>query len=182
MKSAFPPPLALFVALLVVLGPACASRGSEPTRDPDDAATSAGAGGQSADGCALGSQCTLPCGGLRNHFCGRKCENSPGQQAGLNCGRACVGEPDEIRGSNCTPPQPDGGIYGRCRKAGEEIEAKVLGAYCCDGLKRITQDRPSAGGCVEGDAPPSLLVCADCGDASCASYENVCNCPEDCAQ
>ena len=148
--------------------------------DSDAGGSSGGVGGSSTGACPLGTDCIAPCGDLPNYFCGRACDNSPGERSGVNCGRACVGQPDEITGGNCTPPQPDGGAYGRCLEAGEELDAKVIGATCCDGLKRLQRQTNTASGCVDDGGPPSLFICAACGDGSCATYENSCNCPQDC--
>lgn len=82
-----------------------------------------------------------------------------------------------------------GGIYGDCRKAGEQYEGKVICAQCCPGLTRgailVHGDRvpPSADQLPEGcddEAPPSLGVCIQCGDGLCGPGENFCNCPDDC--
>lgn len=73
-----------------------------------------------------------------------------------------------------------GGIYGACIGEGEMFEAKVLCAFCCDGLSQISLDETSSDGCVS-NAPPSMLLCAACGDGACGTGENECNCPEDCS-
>ena len=93
--------------------------------------------------------------------------------------RICTGDAGERPGVNCVPPQPDGGIYGRCRLEGELIEAKVVGGYCCEGLKKVTHEVLDAGGCQQ--IGPEILWCARCGDGECHGVENRCNCPEDCA-
>jgi len=91
----------------------------------------------------------------------------------------CCGRAGERPGVDCAPPQPNGGIYGACRAEGEEYEAKVLGAGCCPGLKRI--EMPSAPSCTRS-APPSMLMCANCGNGACGPGEDHCNCPEDCTK
>jgi hypothetical protein len=63
-----------------------------------------------------------------------------------------------------------GGVYGRCLGEGEELEAKVIGAGWCEGLERIGYEHPSPEGCVS-DEPPSLFVCAACGDGACGVSE-----------
>ncbi len=82
-----------------------------------------------------------------------------------------------------------GGIYGDCRKAGEEIEGKVICAECCPGLSRqgiyALEDKwpPAVDHLPEGcdlDAPVSLGICILCGDGVCGAGENFCNCPQDC--
>jgi len=99
----------------------------------------------------------------------------------------CLGCPGERPGVNCYPPQPDGGIYGRCRLDGEDIEGKVIGAYCCNhdadsGMlgHTVASRAPADGGECILTAPPSVLICSRCGDGICSSWENVCNCPRDC--
>ena len=142
--------------------------------------SAAGADDGSAEaGPSLGSDCVGERGELANYFCGQKCSGVAGQKPGVNCGRACIGQTDEIRGGNCTPPMPFGGAYGRCLQEGEELEAKVIGALCCEGLERIGLEHPTANGCAS-DEPPSLFVCAACGDGTCGRSENSCNCEADC--
>jgi len=73
-----------------------------------------------------------------------------------------------------------GGIYGDCRKEGEQLEAKVICSHCCEGLTRVSiVEKDDAGACVSS-APPSLFVCIGCGDGVCGAGENACNCPSDC--
>lgn len=150
-----------------------------PAADAGTAAAGGEGSGGSPDSKALGTDCVGTRGPLENYFCGQACTGATGQRSGVNCGRACVGEPDEVQGANCTPPMVYGGAYGRCLEDGEKLEAKVIGAVCCDGLQRVTLEQPSAEGCVS-DAPPSLFICTACGDAKCAAWENACNCPSDC--
>jgi len=107
-------------------------------------------------------------------------EDSKGGDSSGKMGRPCTGQAGEQPGVNCIPPQPDGGIYGQCRLEGEEIEGKVVGAYCCEGLKKIPHEILGDGGCKQ-TAPDSVLWCARCGDGECNGIENRCNCPGDCA-
>lgn len=71
-------------------------------------------------------------------------------------------------------------IYGGCTTEGEQFEAKVEGASCCEGLKQVQSFESLApdGQCIYG--LPSLLTCTKCGDGICGSKEHFCNCPEDC--
>lgn len=82
-----------------------------------------------------------------------------------------------------------GGLYGACRAAGEQYEAKVICARCCEGLEHrgILEPGNRVGPDVDGlpdgcdaPAPPSLRVCIRCGDGTCGPGENFCNCPADC--
>lgn len=99
----------------------------------------------------------------------------------------CIGCPGERPGANCLLPQPDGGIYGRCRQDGELISGKVLAAYCCNhadagsyiGHIITSKMATDAGACIQ-NAPDDILICAVCGDGVCATWENHCNCPADC--
>jgi hypothetical protein len=93
--------------------------------------------------------------------------------------RTCMGLPEDVPGVTCYPPQPDGGIYGRCREYGEEIEGKVIGAYCCEGLTRISRQVLADTGC-DNVGPVSLGVCSYCGNDVCDDVENLCNCEGDC--
>jgi hypothetical protein len=116
----------------------------------------------------------------------RYCMGLPDDLPGDNCVphpvRTCMGLPDDKPGLNCYPPQPDGGIYGRCRQYGEDIEGKVVGAYCCEGLTKISQTFLTDAGCMPAEnVPISVLICAPCGDGLCDPLENACNCPRDCA-
>jgi len=112
-----------------------------------------------------------------------RCDNRP-ETGGV---RTCIGCPGEMPGVNCYPPQQDGGIYGRCRLDGEDIEGKVIGAYCCNhdadsgAIGHIINSLvPSDGGECTPVAPPSVLICSRCGDGTCSSWENRCNCAVDC--
>ncbi len=80
-----------------------------------------------------------------------------------------------------------GGIYGECIPDGEQLEGKVICAFCCSGeaarepmveTTEVFDGYPE--GCGPGDAPPSILVCVTCGDGTCGEGENRCVCPEDC--
>jgi hypothetical protein len=82
-----------------------------------------------------------------------------------------------------------GGIYGECIEQGEMLEAKVLCAFCCEGLEFLEPMEESIEDCgdhyPEGCCPsatPSLFYCAACGDGDCAAGENHCNCPQDCGE
>ena len=88
-----------------------------------------------------------------------------------------------------------GGIYGACVGEGEEYEAKVLCAKCCEGLKRVGLDLvvgdaipPEEDGLPEGcdrdpaAPPPSIGICLPSGNGVCDEGEAKCNCPEDCSE
>lgn len=104
----------------------------------------------------------------------------------------CCGEG---KGLECCPPGslPDpgsgktatcfqyGGVVGACTAEGDVLEAKDICALCCGTLVRIESSAPSSDGAsCEETAPPSVLVCAACGDGVCGLGENECNCPSDC--
>ncbi|MGA7306974.1 MAG: hypothetical protein WBW88_19045, partial [Rhodothermales bacterium] len=63
---------------------------------------------------------------------------------------------------------------------GELIEGKVLGAACCEGLSAIENSSLNENDECVPLGPPSVQVCAACGDGKCQSGENKCNCPADC--
>lgn len=76
-----------------------------------------------------------------------------------------------------------GGIYGACRREGEEYEGKITCAHCCAGLTAVSaSDIVSSDGGRElcSDPPPSVLRCVYCGDGTCGIGESRCNCPQDC--
>jgi len=111
------------------------------------------------------------------------CMNRPPPPPALEC----IGCPGERPGANCMLPQPDGGIYGRCREEGELIHGKVVGAYCCNrgdaGGKGwiISSEIVSDAGTCTPTASPDILICSVCGDGICAEWENRCNCARDCS-
>ena len=62
-------------------------------------------------------------------------------------------------------------------------------AHCCKALTNANQefvpsdsyegnDLPD--GCGVAAIPPDIMVCIACGDGTCGTAENFCNCPEDC--
>ncbi|MCW5833941.1 MAG: hypothetical protein KIS78_16190 [Labilithrix sp.] len=88
--------------------------------------------------------------------------------------------PDPATGRSATC-FPYGGARGRCVAAGGTLEAKDICSICCPGLARLATEAPTgdAGAC-EDQAPPSVFLCAACGDGTCGAGENACNCPADC--
>lgn len=105
---------------------------------------------------------------------------------GTDC---CDGFPKSPSGSNMCFAY--GGVYGDCRRAGEELEGKVICAGCCEGLERVDivvpgdmippgEDGLAAGCDLLANVPPSLHVCIRRGDGVCGEGENFCNSPEDC--
>jgi len=80
----------------------------------------------------------------------------------------------------------------KCAKAGELCSYPSLGPNaptpreCCEGLVKIytglryepDNEYADENGCIylEGSA----YICSDCGNGICESWENRCNCPEDC--
>lgn len=74
-----------------------------------------------------------------------------------------------------------------CIGAGEVIQSpsglgELLGK-CCGGLTEIIDFPVPIKGefnCDEIFPLGSDLLCSDCGNAICESWENKCNCPEDC--
>ena len=67
-----------------------------------------------------------------------------------------------------------------CRSEGQSFEGKSLGEACCAGLTPVDSTYPSPQGTCMRSAPPSVMVCARCGDGVCGTGENWCNCPADC--
>jgi hypothetical protein len=93
-------------------------------------------------------------------------------------GRPCAGAAGEVQGVNCVPAALS--RRPACRGEGQDVEGKEPGAGCCEGLAAIAESRPEEGECRS--APPSVKVCARCGDGVCGKGENRCNCAEDCAR
>lgn len=141
------------------------------------------------------------CGERRISPGGRPCctpGGTMGEVPGTTCDSCvaptCRGCPEDRPGVTCIPAQNDGGVYGRCVADGEEIEGKVIGAYCCNRAgtssrgttipaqvpAAVGNPGADARGCVQR-APVSVQICARCGDSVCAPWENSCNCPADCA-
>jgi hypothetical protein len=75
-------------------------------------------------------------------------------------------------------PPPDG-PYDGCIQEGEEMNAKIPGAACCEGLTRIEDTQYRDGGICE-PVPPDLKICTRCGNGQCGPGESPCNCPADC--
>lgn len=97
--------------------------------------------------------------------------------AGTSRGRPCEGGPGEVQGANCVPAELlERRGLSACRGEGRDIEGKE--GRCCEGLSAIPASRPEDGECR--DAPPSVQVCARCGDGVCGPGENRCNCAGDC--
>lgn len=65
-----------------------------------------------------------------------------------------------------------------CKKAGES----VLVSECCEGLKEIPPIRIYDDECNETGMTGWTYICSDCGNNICESWENKCNCPEDCKE
>ena len=73
----------------------------------------------------------------------------------------------------------------KCAKAGESIgenlplDADTKITKCCEGLTKIyISDLDSNGNC---ENIMDISLCSNCGNNVCESWENKCNCPEDCA-
>jgi hypothetical protein len=97
----------------------------------------------------------------------------PAAPADAGRGRACVGAAGEVQGVNCVPATL---LERQCRREGEAAEGKE--ARCCEGLEAIPAGRLENGACRP--APPSVRICARCGDGACGAGEDPCNCPGDC--
>lgn len=93
--------------------------------------------------------------------------------------RICNNAPGDVPGMNCIPPKL--AIKGErpCRSEGEDVDGKDFGSVCCPGLTPIPTTKPSSAGCTSS-TPPSIQICARCGDRICGVGENRCNCPHDC--
>lgn len=74
----------------------------------------------------------------------------------------------------------------KCIGEGENLVDKHLTgviAKCCEGLKiigpynTVPQDLSE---CWKYEIEGNYGICSNCGDGVCKSWENACNCPEDC--
>ena len=63
-----------------------------------------------------------------------------------------------------------------CKKAGES----ALVSECCEGLNKIPPTMIYDDECNETGMGGWTSICSDCGNYICDSWENKCNCPEDC--
>ena len=62
-----------------------------------------------------------------------------------------------------------------CKRAGENLKVFY---ECCKGLKEITKYMyNSSSSC----SSPNAIVCSDCGNGKCESWEDICSCPDDCS-
>ena len=70
---------------------------------------------------------------------------------------------------------------GGCVGEGQQIPGGPFSEYeCCAGLDEIEDITVGEEG--ECDMFPSMgMICSDCGNGGCESWENWCNCPYDCA-
>ena len=75
---------------------------------------------------------------------------------------------------------PDPGADCVAEGDGYDMKAMIPGP-CCDGLTpaNVTHEPDDAGVCQVVDIDSSK-VCIACGDGTCGTSENACNCPEDC--
>ncbi len=81
-------------------------------------------------------------------------------------------------------------LMDRCAKAGEGSWSPSVGyrnrsnpGKCCEGLVEIyagLKYYAAKDSCRS--LGKSIYVCSDCGNSVCESWENRCNCPEDCEE
>ncbi|MBL6975679.1 MAG: hypothetical protein ISR64_08115 [Deltaproteobacteria bacterium] len=80
----------------------------------------------------------------------------------------------------CTPDDGQSTEVQECVPEGGSVAVIPNAPECCDGLKKIPCDAPDEYGfCLSCDG---AAICAKCGNGDCGPGENVCNCPEDCAE
>ncbi|MBU0530391.1 MAG: hypothetical protein KKC05_01845 [Nanoarchaeota archaeon] len=75
---------------------------------------------------------------------------------------------------------------GACLESNCTEEGQLMVVYpgyeCCEGLVAISSINVTVNGTCE-DPLLGVSICSNCGDAVCdATWENLCNCPEDCAE
>jgi hypothetical protein len=96
--------------------------------------------------------------------------------------RACCGLPDQRPGQNCVPWD----LLDRpCSTEGGTEDAKLY-RVCCKGLEGIpvseplSEPSPDGATCSQQFPLDPTHVCAKCGNGTCGTGENRCNCPQDC--
>ena len=156
---------ALFLAAvgIALVGGACAggSSASRGTEAGEGVGAGSGADGDAASG--RYSQGVYSC-----------CAEGEGRTC---CSPETLPDPKVGRTATCFQY---GGVRGACVAQGNTLEAKDICSTCCPGLTRIESSERVDGGTCEPTAPPSVFVCAACGDGVCGAGENACNCPGDC--
>jgi hypothetical protein len=110
--------------------------------------------------------------------CTSSSEQKPHQADALD--KVCTGAAGEVPGETCMPETAIVKKTGPCRQEGESFEGKTLGEACCPGLTPIDSTYPSPQAKCMRSAPPSVMVCTQCGNKICGKGENWCNCPADC--
>ncbi len=111
------------------------------------------------EGVCLAEPCVgaMICADCGNGTCG------PGENV-CNCPADCTGE---------EPPE--------CVAEGESKAVVPDAPECCEGLQPISCGGPAEDGSC--DTPcVGASICAKCGDGTCGTGENKCNCPADCAE
>lgn len=73
-----------------------------------------------------------------------------------------------------------GGPWGGCVQEGNQADFKFHCTYCCEGLIRRAPDEPASMSRCRNAGSLGVFTCLRCGDGSCSTFENRCNCPEDC--
>ncbi len=65
-----------------------------------------------------------------------------------------------------------------CSKAGESVSEGIV---CCEGLSTLQTSAEGLGG-ICAMMVGGYGICSDCGDGTCETWENRCNCPSDCGE
>jgi PKD repeat protein len=91
-----------------------------------------------------------------------------GKTYGNDCGRK-VARVSKKHDGEC--------VGGTCAEAGETIPVGQ-GTQCCAGLDMISVAEVVGGLCR---VQTGSVLCSDCGNGNCESWENICNCREDCS-
>ncbi|MFO0746064.1 MAG: hypothetical protein U1F43_10370 [Myxococcota bacterium] len=102
---------------------------------------------------------------------------APGEARADCCPPDTLPDPEHNRSATCFQY---GGVVGACVDEGGQLEAKDICSTCCPGLTRVDSTAPASDGTCQETAPPSVFFCAACGDGTCGTGENRCNCTADC--
>ncbi|MFH0851484.1 MAG: hypothetical protein V1876_01925 [Candidatus Peregrinibacteria bacterium] len=88
----------------------------------------------------------------------------------------CLHDPSPAISSGSCPQD-----CSTCIKEGETSAATPYDPSCCSGLTSVNPgNAPRSDGSCPTELPAGAKLCTNCGNGTCESWENRCNCPADC--